>query len=299
MAHIYRILNVVTDQFYIGSAVKFKRRRWEHWDALKKNAHHCVKLQEAWNEYGADAFEFEVLEEVSDADALRIEDTYLAQHAGTAACYNTATTTMQPPSVSNDTREKIRAAMLRLYADPANHPRAGKTHSEETKAKISASKRANPATPWQGKHRSEETKAKISAAQKGVPKAPRTFTPDGLARAQENMKRNAREQAPADFATVKAKFPEAVLARYNFGAAVYTGALSRITGCVCPDHGEFSQYAAQFRKGRGCPACGAEQRAQSKKQQMLNDWDTEKGRERYMRNRSQKAQEKVGSSDMP
>jgi group I intron endonuclease len=285
MAHIYRIFNVVTEQFYIGSAVKFKRRRWEHLDALKKNTHHCAALQAAWQEYGADAFEFELLEEVSDEDALRIEDMYLAQHAGAEICYNTAVTTMQPPSVTADTREKIRLAMLRLYADPANHPRTGKTHSEETKAKISASKKANPQTPWLGKKRSEATKAKISAAQKGVAKLGRKYTPEGLAKAQATMRRNARVQAPNAFADVKAKFPQAVLSKYDFTNAVYMGALVRISNCVCPDHGAFSQYAAQFRKGRGCPLCGAEQRANSKRKQMQNFWATAGGRSLFIDSR--------------
>jgi hypothetical protein len=59
---------------------------------------------------------------------------------------------------------------------------------------------------------------------------------------------------------VQAQFPDSVRARYDFSKARYFGALLRIEGVVCPDHGEFSQYASQFRKGRGCPSCGATQR---------------------------------------
>jgi len=59
---------------------------------------------------------------------------------------------------------------------------------------------------------------------------------------------------------VMALFPADVRARYDFSCAVYTGALARITGVRCASHGEFSQYAAQFRKGRGCPSCGGQQR---------------------------------------
>lgn len=286
MAHIYRILNVVTDQFYVGSAVNFRRRRWEHLNALKKKTHHCEKLQEAWDSYGADAFEFEVLEEIPDAQALLVEDSYLVQFAGHAICYNTASTSTQPPSAADPkTREKISVTLKKLYADSTKHPRTGKPHSQETKNKISAAKKENPAKPWEGKTRSEETKAKISAAQKGVAKAPRVYTEDGLVRAQANMQRNAREQPPKGFADVKSKFPEAVLAAYNFDNAVYVGALVRITGCVCPAHGVFSQYAAQFRKGRGCPECGNEQRAQAKKKQMLESWKTSDGRSKFMSNR--------------
>lgn len=287
MAAIYRILNVATDCVYIGSARNPKKRRWEHWNDLKKRTHHCAALQAAWDEYGEDAFEFEVLEEVeNDSDLLRIEDTYLARFAGLPTCYNTALSSMQPPSVQPETIEKIRETSLRKWAEnPASHPRLGKRHTEETKARISASKRLNPSTPWLGKSRSEETKAKISAAQKGKPKGPRTYTPEGLERARENMRRNAKSQAPKPISEVTALFPPEVLSRYDFSNAVYTGALTRITGIKCPEHGGFSQYAAQLRKGRGCPLCGAQQRALCKKKQMKEYWATPEGRSKFLNSR--------------
>ena len=286
MGHIYRIINVANDHFYLGSAVNFRRRKWEHLQQLKQGRHHCVRLQKAWDEFGADAFEFELLEEVDDVRLASVEDAHLVQWAGRPECYNTAHTAMHPPSSAcPQTRQKISETLRSLYSVEGAHPRIGKTHSEETRAKISASKLANPQRPWLGKTRSAETKAKIAAAQKGKPKAPRTFTPEGLARAQENMKRNARAQLPADFADVLAKFPADVQARYDFSKAQYAGALVRIEGVACPDHGVFSQYAAQFRKGRGCPQCGAEQRAESKRQQMRNAWATQEGRELFVKNR--------------
>ena len=62
---------------------------------------------------------------------------------------------------------------------------------------------------------------------------------------------------------VTAQFPQEVRTRYDFSKALYTGALQRIQDIICPDHGVFSQYAAQFRKGRGCPKCGAVQRVKT------------------------------------
>lgn len=288
MAAIYKITCVATDDFYIGSAVKPKRRRWEHWDALKKKTHHCSALQAAWNIYGEDAFEFELIEEVEDESLLlSIEDMYLVQYAGTPQCYNTALSTQIPSSTQKEVRIKISESLKDHYA--ANqHPRQGKKHTPETLAKIAA----NRIPPKGGKHYrygktvSEEIRKKIGDTQRGVKKAPRTFTPEGLERVRETMRRNAKEQAPLDVQAVIVKFPVEVLNRYDFSVAVYTGALNRITGCVCKKHGEFSQYAAQFRKGKGCPICGAEQRSESKRRQMLVAWQVPEEREKMMEARN-------------
>jgi len=297
---IYKIINLVNDKFYVGSTTNVKVRFRQHRKLLRKGTHHCKHLQAAWNKYGEVKFLFTVVEEVPETRSLQeIEETYLMQHVGRPHCYNTGYSANAPwrnapahvtPNfgkiMANDQKEKISESLKKLYAeDYANHPRVGTTHTEETRAKISAAKLANPSRHWLGKTRSAETKEKISAAQKGVPKAPRTYTEEGLAKVREVMKQNSREQQPADFAEVVAKFPPDVMAKYDFTSAVYTGALVRIEGCKCPAHGVFSQYAAQFRKGRGCPECGAEQRAISKRKQMLSAWATKEGRDTFMENR--------------
>lgn len=56
---------------------------------------------------------------------------------------------------------------------------------------------------------------------------------------------------------VIAKFHPDILARYDFSGAAYHGALERMTGIGCPQHGAFAQYPSQLRKnGAGCQACG-------------------------------------------
>ena len=284
---IYKIINLINGKFYVGSTTNQKVRFRQHRKLLRGNRHHCKHLQAAWNKYGEDKFSFAVVEEVPETRSLQeIEETYLMQHVGNVYCYNTgysadapwrnapAHTTPNFGKVMADGQKvKISNTLKAFYAeDYANHPRVGVPHTAETKAKISAAKLANPTKPWLGQERSDETKQKIGDAQRGVPKAPRVFTPEGLERAQANMKRNAKPQLPVGFDAVHAKFPADVQARYDFSNAVYTGALVRITGVVCAQHGIFSQYAAQFRKGSGCPECGAILRAESKKAQMLLAW---------------------------
>lgn len=185
MAAIYKITCVVTDDFYVGSAVKPKRRRWEHWDALKKNRHHCRSLQEAWNEYGEDAFDFEIIEEVADESRLLlIEDTYLMQHAGQQHCYNTALSTQIPSSSQKEVREKIAQSLKEHYTEN-QHPRRGKKHTPETLAKIAAN-RVPPRGEGHyryGKTVSEEVRKKIGDAQRGKAKAPgRKVSEEGMAK---------------------------------------------------------------------------------------------------------------------
>lgn len=290
---IYKIVNLVNDKFYVGSTNNRRERFRSHRKQLRGNRHHCKYLQAAWNKYGEEKFDFRVVEEVPDGQSLHeAEERWLKEHHSKPYCYNSGVSANAPwrgvpkeqhPSFgrpkTDQEREQISATLKQFYAeDYNNHPRVGTQHSEETKAKISASKKANPSKYWEGKERDEATKAKISAAQKGVSKAPRVYTSEGLKRAKETMRRNAREQAPLPFDTVLAKFPEEIKNKYDFTNAVYTRALERITGCICPVHGVFSQYAAQFRRGSGCPSCGAEARSVSKRKQMLGAWSSEEGR---------------------
>lgn len=169
MSAIYRILNVANDHFYVGSSVNVRRRRWEHWDSLKKGTHHCEALQTAWAEFGEDAFEFEIIEEVADATRLLfVEETYLMKHAGSPECYNTAMSAHQSPAALPRVRAKISEGLRRKYEDPDYTPRTGKRHSEETKAAISAKVQAAVAEGRSGKFiPSEETRKRMSQALKG------------------------------------------------------------------------------------------------------------------------------------
>ncbi len=62
-AGIYKITNKQTGFIYIGCSTQLKRRFRVHKNYLKKNKHENKLLQEAYNQYGLDAFEFEVIKE--------------------------------------------------------------------------------------------------------------------------------------------------------------------------------------------------------------------------------------------
>ena len=180
---IYKIINLVNDKFYVGSTINKKVRFRQHRKLLRGNRHHCKHLQAAWNKYGEAKFNFVVIEEVSSNLSLQeVEDCYLKEHVGKEYCYNSGYRSDAPwrhapaeatpnfgRTMKEEQKEKISTALKEFYAeDYFNHPRVGKSHSEETRAKISAKVQTSLAEGRGGKFiPSAETRQKMSDALKG------------------------------------------------------------------------------------------------------------------------------------
>lgn len=79
MQGVYKILNRKNGKFYIGSSVDIEKRFNSHKKELIAGTHNNKHLQNAWNKYGEDSFEFFVLEEVLDINELRNRETYYLQ----------------------------------------------------------------------------------------------------------------------------------------------------------------------------------------------------------------------------
>jgi len=74
---IYKITNIENGKFYIGSSSNIKRRLYLHkWD-LKRNTHHSITLQRAWNKHGAEKFIFETICICDVNNLYSIEQSYL------------------------------------------------------------------------------------------------------------------------------------------------------------------------------------------------------------------------------
>jgi group I intron endonuclease len=127
---IYAIVNKINGKRYVGSAVCFKQRAYNHNYDLSKGKHHCEHLQRAWNKYSQESFEFVIIEIVMKPLLLDVEQAYLNENKGG---YNTA-----------------------RFADA---PMRGRKSSPETIAKLIAIRTGRKHTP--------KTLAKMSVAQKG------------------------------------------------------------------------------------------------------------------------------------
>ena len=70
-AGVYLISNNVNGKCYVGSTIHLDRRRLEHFSSLANNKHPNRHLQNAYNKYGVNAFEFEILETILIDDNIK------------------------------------------------------------------------------------------------------------------------------------------------------------------------------------------------------------------------------------
>jgi len=137
---IYKIKNKTNQKFYIGSTNDFQRRWAEHSNDLRKNKHTNRHLQAAWNKYGEEAFEFEVIARCKEEHLIENEQLWLNTYAGEKFCYNINENADCPPKgpLSEEHKEKIRQSRLGKKRAP---------FSEEWKRNISNSVRGFKKTP--------------------------------------------------------------------------------------------------------------------------------------------------------
>lgn len=153
---IYVIRNKINGKRYVGSAAEFSRRFRRHKGCLARKEHHSLKLQRAWDKYGADAFEFVVLEVVDKAQLLEREQYWI----DALSAYGPNGYNMIPKAANHLGAKRGPEASARMSAG-----QRGRKHPPETIAKIIAAIKQRPPM-------SDETRAKLSAANAGAKRSP-------------------------------------------------------------------------------------------------------------------------------
>ena len=115
---IYKIVNMATNQCYVGQSQRVRKRVMEHFRLLRLGNHTNPKLQHSYNKYGPEAFTWSMEVECETTEELdKLENAFLQGDAVFAE-----------PTFFN-------------IASEAKVPMRGKQHSGKTRLQISNSKR--------------------------------------------------------------------------------------------------------------------------------------------------------------
>ncbi len=163
---VYSIINLVNQKLYIGSAARSFMSRWSlHRVRLRDNQHNSPHLQAAWNKYGAEAFEFGVVEDCAPEKCIELEQFWMDFFQPEYNILKKAGSLLGR-KMSAETKARMSAS------------RKGKKMSEEARANMrKAQKNRKPIT--------EETRKRMSIANSG-----RVYSPEEIERRKEQAKKN-------------------------------------------------------------------------------------------------------------
>lgn len=163
---IYAIISP-SGRRYIGQAQSIRQRWYEHKRLLNAGKHRCTPLQKAWKKYGEDAFTFSkiAIVPVEQLNAREQEqfDSYVI--AGDRRSLYNASLCVEATVRGIKHAASAKAKMAAAKSGNKN-PMFGRTHSEESRAKMMEFFRIN-GHPFKGRRLEIEERLKISARQTG------------------------------------------------------------------------------------------------------------------------------------
>lgn len=153
MIGIYKIENKASGKLYIGQSIDIESRWYSHIHDLDSNCHSNRHLQNAWNKYGSNNFQFTVIEKCSEDKLTEREQYWIDFYGGVNSDknYNNRDAgNCGSPSI--ETREKLR--QINLGKSAWNK---GLTAETDERIKKYASKLAKRSIPEEQKYRISET----------------------------------------------------------------------------------------------------------------------------------------------
>lgn len=171
---IYKIINIITGDFYIGSTVNLDNRYNSHFRDLNSERHHNIKLQRAFNKYGAKWFIFHVIELCEKSRRLELEQLYIDSLKPFYNICKVTTSVMDGRKHSDETKEKLKGRIpwnigiprteneknlmseVKKAKNKTRSPEYWDARSQMTKAWMKIN-----GVPFKGKHHSEENKQRF------------------------------------------------------------------------------------------------------------------------------------------
>lgn len=157
MICVYVIQNRINNKIYLGSTFDLSTRINRHLNELKKNIHHSIALQRAYNKYGIDQFDFKIIKFCNKTDCRKIEQFYLNVLNPE---YNTSLSATAPMEGRKHTIATLDKFKSRVVLKGTDSPHYGKKHTLASRKKMSKSRT--------GLKRTENTRKKMSDTAKQI-----------------------------------------------------------------------------------------------------------------------------------
>ena len=113
---IYEIVNKVNGKAYVGQTIMEPTKRWQfHRWSLNVKRHVNSKLQNAWNKYGQDSFEFRVIDSAEDMKKLNeLETKWIRRYREQGRVYN-MTDGGDNALLSDESKQKLKNSLREHY----------------------------------------------------------------------------------------------------------------------------------------------------------------------------------------
>jgi group I intron endonuclease len=170
---IYKIVNKLNGKIYYGSSNDIIGRFNQHKSLLNRQKHQNIHLQRAWNKYGKDNFDFNIVELTNEDKLVLIEQKYLSLcKLSPSKFYNIgydSNSAMRGKIHTEETKRKISISVSKSLKGMKFSPQhiqnlkkshTGLKHSTETKQKMSESHKGEKAYQY-GKKLSVEERKKL------------------------------------------------------------------------------------------------------------------------------------------
>lgn len=138
MSCVYQIKCLINNRIYIGSTTDVNSRFSNHRNTLKRNKHRNKYLQEDYDNYGEENFEFTIIEVVSDSSKLTEREQWYLDNTDclkSKGGYNILIKADSPKGVSIHSEENRKYISEKYTGE--NNPFFNKTHSDEYKESVS------------------------------------------------------------------------------------------------------------------------------------------------------------------